>query len=173
MTVRHRDGIHFGPASSDGSTPSDGSIPPDDPTVVADARSATGRINVVSHAHADHTFRSAPETVVCSSETAAIAAARTGTAFDHVESVPEIDLVPAGHVVGSRAALIDLAAREGATAPDATPRRYCYTGDFSIRNRCYLEGFDPHAVDAAVLATEDGYHARPLKRSQTRLEELT
>lgn len=147
MTVRHRDGIHFGPASSDGTNSPDGSTPSNDPTVVADARSATGRINVVSHAHADHTFGSPPETVVCSSETAAIAAARTGTAFDHVESVPGIDLVPAGHVVGSRAALIDLADLEGAdpegaTAPD-TPRRYCYTSDFSIRDRCYLEGFDP------------------------------
>ncbi|MFC6764608.1 hypothetical protein ACFQE6_06045, partial [Natrinema soli] len=39
VTVRHRDGIHF--ESEDG-----------EPRVVADARSAVGRVNVVSHAHA-------------------------------------------------------------------------------------------------------------------------
>ncbi|MFC6718752.1 mRNA cleavage and polyadenylation specificity factor-like protein [Natrialbaceae archaeon GCM10025810] len=139
LTVRHRDGIHF---ERDGDPL---------PRVVADARSAVGEINVVSHAHADHTFRTAPETVVCSSETAAIAEARTGRGFEFVEEVPGIELVPAGHVVGSRAALIDH------QEPDGSARRYCYTGDFSVRDRCHLEGFDPHAVDADVLVMETTY----------------
>ncbi|MFC4541634.1 mRNA cleavage and polyadenylation specificity factor-like protein [Halosolutus amylolyticus] len=135
MTVRHRDGIHFEFAGGG------------EASVVADARSAVGEINVVSHAHADHTFRSTPDTVVCSAETAAIATARTGTEFDFVEDAPGIDLVPAGHVVGSRAALLS----------DADGRRYCYTGDVSTRDRCYLEGFDPAAVDADVLVIETTY----------------
>lgn len=129
--VIHRDGIHFEL----------------DRRIVADARSAAGDVNVVSHAHADHTFRSAPETVVCSAETAAIAAARTGVDFDYVESAPGIELVPAGHVVGSRAALVE--------GDDGT--RYCYTGDFSTRDRLYLEGFDPGRVDADVLVVETTY----------------
>ncbi|WP_276254196.1 MBL fold metallo-hydrolase RNA specificity domain-containing protein [Halomontanus rarus] len=133
MTVRHHDGIHF---EIEGGT-----------RIVADARSAVGDTNIVSHAHADHTFRTVPETVVCSPETAAIAEARTGTGFEFVDSTPRIDLVPAGHVVGSSAALID----------GANGRRYCYTGDFSIRDRCFLEGFDPHAVDADVLVMETTY----------------
>lgn len=141
MTVRHRDGIHF--ELEDGP----------DPSIVADARSAVGTVNVVSHAHADHTFRTAPETVVCSAETAAIAAARTGTSFEFVESAPGIELVPAGHVVGSRAAIVDPEdASDGADS-----RRYCYTGDFSTRDRCYLEGFDPRAIDADVLIVETTY----------------
>ncbi|WP_436344463.1 mRNA cleavage and polyadenylation specificity factor-like protein [Natronorubrum sp. FCH18a] len=141
MTVRYRDGIHF---EREGDS---------EPHVVADARSAVGTVNVVSHAHADHTFRSAPETVVCSAETAAIAEARTGTGFEFVDAAPGIELVPAGHVVGSRAAIID---REDAS--DGTDsQRYCYTGDFSTRDRCYLEGFDPHAVDADVLVMETTY----------------
>ncbi len=134
MTVRHRDGIHF----------------EGEPHVVADARSAVGDVNVVSHAHADHTFgstTSSPETIVCSAETAAIAEARSGTGFPFVESTPAIDLVPAGHVVGSRAALFE----------DASGRRYCYTGDFSTRDRAYIEGFDPDAVDADVLVMETTY----------------
>ncbi|WP_339103074.1 mRNA cleavage and polyadenylation specificity factor-like protein [Haloterrigena salinisoli] len=139
MTVRHRDGIHFERETDPR------------PSVVADARSAVGSINVVSHAHADHTFRTTPDTVVCSAETAAIAEARTGTGFEFVESAPGVDLVPAGHVVGSRAALFDL------EAPDGDVRRYCYTGDFSTRDRCYLEGFDPDAIDADVLVMETTY----------------
>lgn len=134
MTVRHRDGIHF----------------EGEPHVVADARSAVGDVNIVSHAHADHTFGSStrsPEPIVCSAETAAIAEARSGASFAFVESTPEIDLVPAGHVVGSRAALFE----------DATGRRYCYTGDFSIRDRAYLEGFDPESIDADVLVMETTY----------------
>ncbi|WP_226479906.1 hypothetical protein [Natrinema amylolyticum] len=55
MTVRHRDGIHFERERGESG-------------VVADARSAVGAVNVVSHAHADHTFRTTPETVVCSAE---------------------------------------------------------------------------------------------------------
>ncbi|WP_247001816.1 mRNA cleavage and polyadenylation specificity factor-like protein [Halosolutus gelatinilyticus] len=141
MTVRHRDGIHF-EFEADGEA-----------AVVADARNAVGEVNVVSHAHADHTFRSTPGTVVCSAETAAIAAARTGTEFEYVDRAPGIDLVPAGHVVGSRAALIE----------DEAGRRYCYTGDVSIRDRCYLDGFDPSAIEADVLVIETTY-GRPKYR---------
>lgn len=145
MTVRRRDGIHFDVGQR----------------IVADARSAAGDVNVVSHAHADHTFRSTPGTVVCSAETAAIAAARNGTEFEFVEKAPGVDLVPAGHVVGSRAALID----------GTDGRRYCYTGDFSTRDRCYLEGFDPGSIDADVLVMETTYgHPRYRFPPQDELE---
>lgn len=133
MTVRYRDGIHFELDSG---------------RVVADARRAVGAVNVVSHAHADHTFRSAPETVVCSAETAAIATARTGVDFEYADRAPGIELVSAGHVVGSRAAIVE---------DPASGRRYCYTGDFTTRDRVSLEGFDPAAVDADVLVMETTY----------------
>ncbi|MFC4553169.1 mRNA cleavage and polyadenylation specificity factor-like protein [Halorussus sp. GCM10023401] len=135
--VHHDDGIHI--EAGDGRR------------VVADVRSAVGDVNVLSHAHADHTFRRTPGTVVCSAETAALVEARTGTSVpDHVESTDEISLLPAGHVVGSRAALVE-------HGPDSeTPgRRVLYTGDFSVRDRLYLEGFDP--VDADVLVMETTY----------------
>lgn len=127
MAVRHKDGIHI----------------TSDRTYVADASSAVGDVNVVSHAHADHTFRTTPETVVCSAETAALVEARTSATFDFVEETDEVSLLPAGHVVGSRAALVE------------TDRRYLYTGDFSVRDRCYLDGFEP--VDADVLVMETTY----------------
>lgn len=137
MTVRRRDGIQFELGR----------------TYVADASSAVGDVNVVSHAHADHTFRTTPETVVCSAETAALVEARTGVSVPEFrESTDEVRLLPAGHVVGSRAALVE---DGGTDRPDGSTRRYLYTGDFSTRDRLYLDGFDP--VDADVLVMETTY----------------
>ncbi|WP_227353745.1 mRNA 3'-end processing factor [Haladaptatus salinisoli] len=126
--IRLRDGVHIDAGR----------------TVVADARSAVGDVNFVSHAHADHTFRTTPRTVLCSAETAALVRARTGAKFESTESVPGIDLLPAGHVVGSRAALID------------ADRRYLYTGDFSTRDRLFLDGFSPVPADVLVMETTYG-----------------
>ncbi|WP_276302374.1 hypothetical protein [Halorussus lipolyticus] len=67
MAVRRKDSIHIDAGR----------------TYVADAASAVGDVNIVSHAHADHIFRKTPETVVCSAETTALVEARTGA------SVPE------------------------------------------------------------------------------------
>lgn len=140
--IRLRDGIHIEA----------------DRTIVADSRSAVGDVNFVSHAHADHTFRRTPETVLCSAETAALVRARTGAAFEFTESVPDIELLPAGHAVGSRAALID------------ADRRYLYTGDFSTRDRLYLDGFDPVSADVLVMETTYG-DPRYRFPSQTELED--
>lgn len=157
MAVRRKDGIHIDVSASEASGGSENrrrssggessirhsSADGAGRTYVADASSAVGDVNVVSHAHADHTFRTTPETVVCSAETAALVEARTGATFSFVEETDEVSLLPAGHVVGSRAALVE------------TDRRYLYTGDFSVRDRCYLDGFDP--VDADVLVMETTY----------------
>lgn len=128
--IRLRDGIHI----------------ETDRTIVADARSAVGDVNVVSHAHADHTFRTTPETVLCSAETAALVRARTGAEFEYTDTVPGIELLPAGHVVGSRATLVE----------GEDDRRYLYTGDFSTRDRQYLDGFDPVPADVLVMETTYG-----------------
>ena len=128
MAVRRKDGIHIDAGK----------------TYVADASSAVGDVNLVSHAHADHTFRTTPETVVCSAETAALVEARTGaTVPEFREGTEEVTLLPSGHVVGSRAALV-----EG-------EQSYLYTGDFATRDRLYLDGFEP--VDADVLVMETTY----------------
>ena len=153
MAVRRRDGIHIevpagSAAGADGES-ADGA----GRTFVADASSAVGDVNVVSHAHADHTFRRTPETVVCSAATAALVEARTGASLPAFrEGTDEVTLYPSGHVVGSRAALVEAG---GEDRPDGATRRYLYTGDFSVRDRLYLEGFDP--VDADVLVMETTY----------------
>ena len=126
--VRLRDGIHFEL----------------DRRVVADARSAVGDVNVVSHAHADHLPRDGRAPVVCSAATAALVEARTGRDVTYDDSAPGVDLFPAGHIVGSRAARIE-----------SDGRRYLYTGDVSTRDRLSLSGFEP--VDADVLVVESTY----------------
>ena len=140
--LRQKDGIHFELSK----------------TIVADARSATGDINVVSHAHADHLCRNPKTTVVCSTETAALAEARTGKSVEYTEETDDISLVPAGHIVGSRAALIE---DEG--------RRYLYTGDVSTRDRLTLTGFEPVQADELVIETTYG-HPDYRFRDQTQLE---
>ena len=127
--IRLRDGVHFDL----------------DRRVVADARSAVGDVNVVSHAHADHLPRGGDAPVVCSDATAALVEARTGRDVTHAESVPGLDLFPAGHIVGSRAARIE-----------SGGRRYLYTGDVSLRDRLSLSGFDPVNADELVVETTYG-----------------
>ena len=132
--IRERDGIH---------------LTVDGQTIVADARSASGDVTLVSHAHGDHARRTGGAPVVCSSLTAELVAARTGVDLDFRTDAPGIDLIPAGHVAGSRAALID------------ADRRYLYTGDVSTRDRAYLAGFEPPSAD--VLVVESTY-GRPAYR---------
>lgn len=121
-------------------------------TVVADATEPNGDIVVLSHAHGDHLYTRAPTDVICSELTARLAAARREDAGSLSRtSHPAIEQVPAGHVPGSCATIIE----------DSDGTTYLYTGDFSTRNRFALDGFDAEAVtteyDIDVLITESTY----------------
>lgn len=119
-------------------------------TVVADASTPDADVAVVSHAHADHLYRTPPDAAVWSALTRDLAAVRRDDdVLPERVSHPRIDLFDAGHVPGSRAALI-----EG-------DRRYLYTGDVCTRDRLHLEGFDPPSAD--VLIVESTY-GRPAYR---------
>lgn len=126
--VRLRDGVEFDLASGE--------------TVVCDARRPDGDVAILSHAHGDHL--GATGGVVASELTASVAAARRGGDPPTLVEHPAIDLHNAGHVPGSRAALVD----DG-------ERRVLYTGDVSTRDRAYLSGFEP--VSADVLIVESTY----------------
>jgi len=118
----------------------------DDETLVADAATPTGEVNVVSHAHGDHLYSDPPAEVLWSETTAELAAARrSDTPVPETVSHPAVDLLPSGHIPGARAALVE--------ADDG--RRYLYTGDVSTRDRFLMDGFDP--VDADVLVVESTY----------------
>lgn len=119
----------------------------DGTTVVADAGDPAGDVAALTHAHGDHLFEDDPGPVVCSEPTAAIARARRPDATVAVASDPRVELVPAGHVAGSRAVVV--------TDPD-DGTRYCYTGDCSTRDRLYLPGFEPPDADVLVIETTYG-----------------
>ena len=129
MTVTYRDGIEI--ELSDGTR------------VVCDADDPDGDVNVVTHAHGDH-YPEGEATAVCSPLTAALATARRDVPL-HRTTDDRVELVPAGHVAGSRAALV--------ADPDGT--RYLYTGDVCTRSRFYLDGFEP--PDADILVVEATY----------------
>ena len=129
MTVQYRDGIEL--------TLSDGT------RVVCDADTPDGDVNIVTHAHGDH-YPDGEATAVCSSLTAEIATARRDDPLYRTTD-DRVELLPAGHVAGSRAASV--------TDPDGT--RYLYTGDICTRPRFYLDGFEPPSAD--VLITEATY----------------
>ena len=99
----------------------------------------------VSHAHGDHLVDTAGE-IVASELTVALASIRQSECKPEKITHPAVDLIPAGHIAGSRAVLL--------TDPE-TDCRYLYTGDCRLSDRLYLDGFDP--VDADVLILETTY----------------
>lgn len=127
--VRLRDGIRIETA--------DGRL------AVADATEPKG-VPILSHAHGDHLYRSAPEAVVASALTRELAAVRRDGPVPDGLDVDWIETVPAGHVPGSRAALI-----EG-------EERVLYTGDCSVRDRFGLTGLDPPSADVLILESTYG-----------------
>ncbi len=112
-------------------------------TYVADSYSASGDTTIVTHGHSDHSPRT-DAAVICSDQTATIIEERNGIDLDSSERSDNVELLEAGHIIGSRAALIE----DGG-------RRYLYTGDVATRDRAYLDGFKP--VDADVLIIETTY----------------
>jgi len=134
VTVSYRDGIEL--ELSDGTR------------VVCDADEPDGDVNVLSHAHGDH-WPESEATAVCSPLTADLAEARREAPM-HRTTDDRVALFPAGHVAGSRAALV--------ADPDGT--RYLYTGDVCTRSRLYLDGFEPPAADILIVEAtygEPGY----------------
>ncbi|MFB6147382.1 MAG: MBL fold metallo-hydrolase RNA specificity domain-containing protein, partial [Candidatus Nanohaloarchaea archaeon] len=73
----------------------------------------------------------------------ALASARTGSDVDHASSHAGVEMLPSGHITGSRAALIH------------GEEEILYTGDVSLRDRQYLDGFEP--VEADILVVESTY----------------
>jgi putative mRNA 3-end processing factor len=128
--IREKDGIHFDVNGK---------------TFVADSRSAAGDVNIVSHAHFDHLHQS-DSRVVCSDLTARLAEARTGEEVQRHEN-HDVELIPSGHILGSSAALF------------GGEKKYLYTGDVSMRDTAYLQGFQPRSADVLVVESTYGIPA--------------
>jgi putative mRNA 3-end processing factor len=131
--------------------------------LVADATAPDDDVAFVSHAHGDHLYGEPPAEAVMSPLTRDLAAVRRDDlavpdAFDH----PRVELLNAGHVPGSRAALIE------------ADQEYLYTGDVSTRDRLYLEGFDPPTADVLIVESTYGtpeYRFPPVPETATAFRE--
>ncbi|MDA4131458.1 MAG: MBL fold metallo-hydrolase [Thaumarchaeota archaeon] len=106
-------------------------------------RAPSSEYAFVSHAHIDHVHSpDGGSKIIASRETAALAKAR-GYDFQSVqESVRGVDLTDAGHILGSRAVLIE----------DSV----FYTGDFSTRDRGFLKGSPGVKCDTLIMETTYG-----------------
>lgn len=106
----------------------------------ADSVSDSADYSIMTHAHADHAVKRDVEKVICSDLTQEITEARYDTEVDRSQP-GSVELMPSGHIIGSSAALIN--------------DRTLYTGDVSLRDRAYLDGFEP--VEAERLVIESTY----------------
>jgi putative mRNA 3-end processing factor len=97
--------------------------------------------HIISHAHSDHIPKVPLGKILASKETYEFALKRGLKGVKHVDSTDAVELIDSGHILGSRAALI-----EG---------KILYTGDINIRSRLFLNGFEP--VEADILIIESTY----------------
>jgi len=96
-----------------------------------------GDINFISHAHTDHLIKKNGR-VICSDETKELAKIRIGVDFE-IEQHPKLRMINAGHVLGSKALIID------------DEKKIVYTGDFCLKKRNFLEGFKPEKCDILII----------------------
>ena len=109
-----------------------------------DPRTPGGSHTVLSHAHADHLPRESGS-VICSPLTARLAEHRRPNCCLRRAEHPTIELLPAGHIAGSRAALVR-----------GDRWSLLYTGDICTRSRDYLEGFEAQSADVLIIETTYG-----------------
>ncbi len=116
-----------------------------DRNFVADGTSGEGDVNIVTHAHSDHALKKKTDNVVCSELTGKIVEERFGVSHEFSERHDRVELIPSGHIIGSRAALID--------------DEVLYTGDVSLQGRLYMEGFKPVEAEELIVETTYGIPA--------------
>lgn len=126
---------------------------------MADSSSSIGDINFISHAHSDHALKKEAEKIICSKLTAKMSEERFGNKINFTKSLDKIDLMPSGHILGSRAALID--------------DNVLYTGDVSIQDRTYLDGFKPVKADKLVVESTYGIPAYTLPEQKKVVKQIT
>lgn len=112
--------------------------------------SAGKDLTFISHAHSDHLLRRKPQSIVLSSKaTNSFSVERTGIELDPFTddlSIKGVNfkMLDAGHILGSKALLM-----EG-------NEKVLYTGDFSQRQRHFLNGFKPVKCDTLMIESTFG-----------------
>jgi putative mRNA 3-end processing factor len=106
-------------------------------------RASKADYSFVSHAHIDHVHNpDGNSKIIASKETVELARVRGYKLSGAVDEFDGVDLVDAGHILGSRAILIE----------DSV----FYTGDFSTRDRGFLRGSPGVKCDTLIMETTYG-----------------
>lgn len=106
-------------------------------------RASKSDFSFVSHAHIDHVHSpDGNSRIISSRETVKLAKIRGYDLSGAIDSVDGVDLIDAGHILGSRAILIE----------DSV----FYTGDFSTRDRGFLKGSTGVKCDTLIMETTYG-----------------
>lgn len=113
---------------------------------VIDSRKASGDHTVVSHAHMDHVHRG-DNPVITSELTQKLGSERLNSEIETTDH-DNIKLLDSGHIIGSSSVLIE-----------ENGERILYTGDVSMQDRVYLEGFKPVEADKLVVESTYGIPA--------------
>ena len=119
--------------------------------------SESSDFGVISHAHSDHLpRRSSTGSYVCSDITSRLCKQRVGELSR--ESNDSIRMINGGHIPGSKAVVIE-------SGGDSI----LYTGDFSVRDRLHLNGFEATEADYLIIESTYG-HPRYNFENQESLE---
>lgn len=127
--------------------------------VVADSNRSIGDLNLITHAHSDHALKKEADNIICSELTGKISRERFDNQISFTGSHDNVKIIPSGHILGSRAALID--------------DEVLYTGDVSLQDRTYLEGFKPVKAEKLVVESTYGIPAYTLPEQKKVVEEIT
>ena len=98
--------------------------------------------NLISHAHIDHLPHRPRGRVLASKETLLLAEARRYRYRNVVESVRDVEVFDAGHILGSRSFLIG--------------GKILYTGDINTSKRIFLDGFRPPQAEILIIEATYG-----------------
>jgi len=109
-----------------------------------DSQSSSTDLIFLSHAHTDHLVRKARCPVLSSNLTADIALHRLGCDYNVVNSLPGVELLDSGHVLGGKSLLV---------RGDET---VFYTGDFCPHDRFFLNGLRPVKCDTLIIESTYG-----------------
>lgn len=132
----------------------------DGKSIALDTREAYADVSFISHAHSDHTRAARAGSIIASLETAELVKARTGKET-HLTQLPKsIDLLDAGHIIGSK----QLFVRSEELGIDIT-----YTGDYQLQESAVAKRIQLRKTDVAIL---DSTYPYPKVRFDPR-EEVT
>lgn len=141
--IREKDGIHIERGEK----------------FIADSRKTVGDTNIVSHAHMDHVHQT-EEPVITSELTAKLASARLDRKVER-KTHDNIELLDSGHILGSSSVMIETGGE-----------KILYTGDVSLQNRAYMEGFQPVEADTLIVESTYGIPAYRLPEQQQVEEQI-